>query len=291
MPHPKSAYYPPRARWYGRFLCVGQALLRRLPLERLHLPGGFNLRQFLIALALPGYVFFALRRSRAGQMVVGVYAFVFLVALVWFGSPAANLAFGIMVALHAMSWATVFEAWLEPGGWRRRLLLALFAAMLVATLLYLPAQRFIQNQMVTPLRVGDRTLLVAPVRSSSLLPGDSAVFRIDAGGAPGLRIQDGYVVAEILGAPGNRIRFQKGLYRVNDTFRQALPLMPGDGEWIVPENRWFIWPFSGIEIRGNLNAVDPLAAHTVLQGLAFVPMSNAVGRPLRWWFWRSLYVP
>ncbi|MCL4177987.1 MAG: hypothetical protein KJ072_09650 [Verrucomicrobia bacterium] len=291
MRPPKSAYYPPRARWYGRFLSSGQSLVRRLPLEHLRLPGGFNLRQFLLALAVPGYVFFVLGRARFGQIVLGAYGFWFLVALVWLGSSLANLAFGLMVALHAMSWASLLEVWLQPGGWQRRLLLALFAALLVATIVYLPAQRYIQSHLVAPLRVGGATLLVAPTRELSVRPGATAIFRVDAGGAPGLRIRQGFMVAEILGQSGDRIRFRKGHYYVNEQIRMALPQMPADGEWVVPENHWFIWPFSGIGIQGNLSALDPITAHATLRGLALVPKSAVIGRPLRWWFWRKLYVP
>jgi hypothetical protein len=291
MRHPKPAYYPPRARWYGRFLYGGQALLRRIPFERLRLPGGFNPRQFLMAVVLPGYVFFVLRRPRLGQVVLGAYGFFFLVALVWFGSAGTNLAFGLMVALHALSWATLLEVWMEPPDWRRRLLLALFAALLVATTIYLPAQRFIQTHLVTPLRIGATTLLITPTRVISLQPGMTGIFRVDEGGAPGLRIRQGFVVAEILGQPGDRIRFRNGLYYVNEQIRTALPQMPAEGEWVVPENHWFIWPFSSIGIQGNLGAIDPTTAHATLRDLAMVSKSTVVGRPLRWWFWRNLYVP
>jgi hypothetical protein len=291
MRPPKSAYYPPRARWYGRFLSGGQSLLRRLPLEHLRLPGGFNLRQFALALAVPGYVFFILGRARLGRIILGAYGFFFLVALVWLGSSLANLVFGLMVALHAMSWASLLETWLSPAGWQRRLLLALFAALLVATVVYLPAQRYVQSHLVAPLRIGGATLLVVPTHDPSLRPGVTAIFRVDEGGAPGLRIRQGFLVAEILGQSGDRIRFQKGNYHVNEQMRTALPQMPADGEWVVPENHWFIWPFSSIGIQGNLSALDPITANMTLRGLALVPKSSVVGRPLRWWFWRKLYVP
>jgi hypothetical protein len=119
----------------------------------------------------------------------------------------------------------------------------------------------------------------------------TAIFRVDEGGAPGLRIRQGFLVAEILGQSGDRIRFQKGNYYVNEQMRTALPQMPADGEWVVPENHWFIWPFSSIGIQGNLSALDPITANATLRGLALVPKSSVVGRPLRWWFWRKLYVP
>ncbi len=287
----RSLYYPPRARWHARFISLAKALFRRIPFHWLRYADGCDFKNVAAALALPGYVFLMLRRPRLGQIVIGAYAFLFLVALVWLGSSVASIAFGLMVALHAVSWASLFEYWLHPEGWTKRLLVALLAALMLAILLYLPAQRFIQSHLVMPLRINNRTLLVAPGNGHSLARGESAVFRVDSVAERGLRVGTGYVVAEILGQPGDRIYFQKGFYRVNDSVHPSLPLMPASGDWTVPENHWFTWPFSAIQIRGNLNAIDPVTAHTVLQGLSLVPVSHVVGRPLHWWFWRSLYVP
>jgi hypothetical protein len=291
MRQPKSVYYPPRARWYGRFAYLGTTLLRRLPLHWLQLPRGLSAQQVLISLVLPGFIFFALRWKRAGQLVLGAYGACLLATLVWLGSALASFTFGFMVALHGMSWAGLVETWLEPGNWQRRLLLALAATLVAASLLYLPVQRFVQNRLVMPLRIGGRTLLVIPDSGRLLEPGSSAIFRVDAGGAPGLRVEAGFVITEILGKAGDHVLFQSGSYRVGGVSRPALPQMPVVGEWVVPENHWFIWPFSGIGIQGNLGAVNPASASAVIQDLAFVPTSHAVGRPLRWWFWRRLYVP
>jgi hypothetical protein len=291
---PESAYYPPRAGRLGRFRSTARTLLRRIPFdafERLRLPRGFSFRKFSLALALPGYVFLVVRQVRAGQILMGAYALLFLVAVVWIGSGAAALAFGLLVALHGASWARLIEVWLPGAGWKQRLLLTLCATLLVATLCYRPAQRFIQHHWVAPLRLGNQTLLVNPARPPSLRPGVAAVIRVEPDGAAGLMVLRGFVVAEILGQPGDRIQFADGWYRVNDLIRPALTHMPIQGEWIVPENHWFIWPFSSMGIQGRVAEADPAAVQTVLRRLALVPWSSVAGRPLRWWFWRNLYVP
>lgn len=290
MFHPESAYYPPRAGRWGRFRSIATRL-RRLSIDRLRLPGGFSVRKFFLALALPGYVFLALGQVRAGQIVMGAYALLLVVALVGIGSRAAALAFGLLVALHGASWARLVEVRLPTAGWKQRIVLTLCATLLVATLAYLPVQRFIQRHWVAPLRVGDRVLLVTPGYRTALRPGVTAVFRVESAGAGGLLVRGGFVVAEILGQPGDHIQFVEGSYRVNDRIRPALTHMPVEGEWSVPENHWFIWPVSSMSMRGRLAEADPAVVGPVLRRLALVPWSSVTGRPLPWWFGRELYVP
>jgi hypothetical protein len=270
---------------------LGSALLRRLPLHWLQLPRGMSVQQVVVSLVLPGFIFFALGQRRVGKIVLGVYGFCFLVTLVWLGSAFANVTFLLMVALHGMSWAGLVETWLEPGTWQRRLLLALAATLVAATFLYLPFQRFVQHHLVMPMSIAGRTLLVVPESGRQLQPGETGIFRVEASAVPGVHVAAGFVITEILGEAGDHVHFETGSYRVGGISHPALPQMPVAGEWVVPENHWFIWPFSGIGIQGNLSAVNPAAASAVIQDLAFVPTSHAVGRPLRWWFWRRLYVP
>jgi hypothetical protein len=287
-----SSYYPPRARWYSRFYYLGRAFCRLLPFERIRLPGGFNLRQVFLALVLPGFVFFVRRRPRTGRIILGAYFFLLAVAVVWLGSSAATLAYGLMVALHAVSMAHLVEAWLDLVEWGRRLLLVLFTTLLVGVLFYFPAQRWIQNELIMPLRIGNQTLMVFPDdRVDSLRPGAVRVFRFGGTIGRGIVLGQGLVVAEIRGEPGNHIRFDRGYYLVNDRAFAARPLMPQSGEWMVPENHWFIWPDSSIKVHGALPALDAGQLDALLREMAFVPSSRLVGRPLRWWFWRSLYVP
>jgi hypothetical protein len=288
-----SSYYPPRARWYSCFYYLWQWLCRWLPLERLRLPGGFNLWQFLLGLIIPGYAFFVLRRQITGRIISGAYGALLLVAVIGLGSSVATLAYGFMVALHAVSVAIVLESWLQPAGFGRRLVLVLLATLVLAVLCYLPAQRWIQSQLIMPLRVGTQDLMLIPDdRTASLRPGVVRVFRFGGGiRVQGAYLGQGYVVAEIQGGPGDRIQFESGLYRINDRAHRARPLMPSTGEWVVPENHWFIWPDSSIRVQGALPALDPGQMDALLREMALVPSSRVVGRPLRWWFWRNLYVP
>jgi hypothetical protein len=293
MPPFSSGYYPPRARWYSRFYYLWQNLCRWLPLGRVRLPGGFNLRQFLVALVVPGYAYRVLHQPRIARIVLASYGFMVLVAVVGLGTAPGTLAYGLMVALHAVSLAGVLGSWLEPGGLRRRILLALFSTLLIGVMVYYPLQRWIQSSLVMPLRIGNQDLMLVPDhRVSSLRPGVVRVFRFGGvAGVQGVLLGQGYVVAEVRGGPGDRIRFDHENYTVNGRSYPTRPLMPQTGEWLVPENHWFIWPDSSIRVTGALPAMDSASRDTLLRAMALVPSSRVVGRPLRWWFWRNLYVP
>jgi hypothetical protein len=290
-----SGYYPPRARWYSRFYYPWRALWRRLPFDRVRLPGGFTLRQVLLAVIVPGFVYHVLRRPRIGWGIQLAYGGLLLLVVVWLGTDAAALAYGLMVALHAISLAGLLGAWIEPEGVGRRVFLALASALLLAVLVYLPLRNWVQATLVVPLRIGNRALMVLPDDQAAGLKAEAGVvrvFRFGGGGvARGLMLGQGYVVAEIRGGPGDRIRFDHGQYFVNGRAYPARPLMPPAGAWVVPENHWFIWPDSSIRVQGALPVMDPGQREALLREIALVPASRLVGRPVRWWFWRKLYVP
>jgi hypothetical protein len=184
------------------------------------------------------------------------------------------------------------EPWLAPVTLRRRLGLTLFLTLLVGFTVYFPLQRWIKGSLVMPLRIGNQALIIIPeTNTKSLRPGVLRVFRF--GGVPvrGAWLAEGFVVAELRGRPGDRIRFDNGVYFVNDHAFPARPLMPQAGEGQVPENHWFIWPDSSIRVGGELPAMNTGQRDELLRELALVPSSRLVGRPLRWWFWRNIYVP
>ncbi len=293
MPPSFPGYYPPRARWYSRFYYHWLTLCRWLPLGRVRLPGGFSLRQFLIALVVPGYAYRVLRRHRVAQILLTTYGVMLLVAVVGLGTAAGTLAYGIMTALHAVSLAGVLGSWLEADGLKRRILLALFSTLLVGVLVYYPLQRWIQNTLVMPLRIGNQALMLIPDRGvDSLHPGVVRVFRFGGvAGVPAALLGQGFVVAEIRAGPGDRIQFDHEIYLINGRPQPTRPLMPQAGEWLVPENHWFIWPDSSIRVTGALPAMDSGPRDALLRAMALMPSSRVIGRPLRWWFWRELYVP
>ena len=252
MPLLSSGYYPPRARWYSRFYYLWLHLCRWLPLGRVRLPGGFSLRQFLIALVVPGYAYRVLRRPRIARLLLATYGVTVLVAVVGLGTAAGTVAYGMMTALHAVSLAGVLGSWVEAEGLKRRILLALFSTLLVGVMVYYPLQRWIQSTLVMPLRIGNQDLLLVPDhRVSSIRPGVVCVFRFGGvAGVPGALLGQGYVVAEVRGGPGDRIQFESENYTVNGRSYPTRPLMPKTGEWLVPEYHWFIWPDSSIRVSG-----------------------------------------
>src|SRR5215831_899616 len=99
-----SSYYPPRARWYTRlFFVPAERVRRRLHLDRLRWPGGISMGDFFLSLALPGFAFFALGRQRLGWIFAAGYGITLLLFVIALGYALGNIAFGILISLHATS--------------------------------------------------------------------------------------------------------------------------------------------------------------------------------------------
>jgi hypothetical protein len=64
--------------------------------------------------------------------------------------------------------------------------------------------------------------------------------------------------------------------------------MPSDGEWVVPENHWLIWPNLDISGHGN---VGEARISSAMMNLASVNEDQFLGKPLARWFWRKQILP
>jgi hypothetical protein len=98
-------------------------------------------------------------------------------------------------------------------------------------------------------------------------------------------------MGEVRARGGETVAFSAQGGRAGQRQFLARPLMPTDGEWMVPENHWFIWPESGMELRGNAAAGTAAARTLAMIDISFVPESRLVGRALRRWFWRTFEIP
>ncbi|HXS69029.1 MAG TPA: hypothetical protein VN761_09315, partial [Candidatus Polarisedimenticolia bacterium] len=85
--------------------------------------------------------------------------------------------------------------------------------------------------------------------------------------------------------PGDHIQFATNYFSINGGIHQSLlPHMPTDGEVIVQEKNWFIWPNLAI-IGGHGNVPESTISTTMLQ-MATVPQDNFIGKPFTRWFGR-----
>src|SRR6185436_11700527 len=150
-----SSYYPPRAKWYTRlFLVSGERARRSLHLEGFTLPAGISVWHFLLSIALPGFAFLALDRRMLGRLLAGSYVLSALVFIVALGYSAGNIAFGLMISIHATSIIFLEGLWLGRDRFRVRLTAAICTLLAVWGLIYTPAVHFVENHWLMPLRMG-----------------------------------------------------------------------------------------------------------------------------------------
>jgi len=284
-----SNYYPPRARWYTRlFLVPGARARRRLHLEKFQMPGALSLTQFFLALAVPGFAFFVLGRRILGRLLVAGYALGTIVFVVGLGYPVSSLAFGLMMSVHATSIIFLESLWLAKDRFGVRLFAGFCTMLAVWGLLYAPALSLVENHWLIPLRMGNQVLVVKRTAGNSLHRGDRVAYKISEERAWSARenrvyVRAGFGIQPVLALPGDHVRFEHRKVFVNDRSFAAVPYMPEDGEFVVSEKTWFVWPAFDINLHGAIAQSD---ISGTFQQLAMVPEKEIIGKAFRYWFWR-----
>lgn len=288
-----SDYYPPRARWYSRLFFPWFRIQRTLHLERIHLPAGFNIQQFLLSLLVPAYAFFANGRRTLGWAFAGVYIFSAVLFVVALGYQLGSLGYGLMISVHASSIIFLEGYWLREGcRFGLRIALAVITLLAVWLAVYLPAVHFTEAHFIMPLRMHGNVVIVQrltpPVR---IQRGDWIMYSLrehsvgDAhreGGAAWLRA--GYSWGPVLAVTGDRVAFSTNSFSVNGVEHPLLPHMPTSGELVLPEKNWFVWPELAISGHGNVSEVTLSA---LMLEMATVSEVTYVGKPFKHWFGRK----
>ncbi len=278
-----SPFYPPRARWYSGLYYVWLAAKHLFHFEVLALPGRMAFWQLVLSLIVPGYSFYALRRPKIGHAIQLGYGWSALVFVVWLGYAVANLALGLMIALHVISIFFLVRAWEMDWSFRSRLVLALGTLLLVGLGVYLPLRRQIERHLIMPFRVGNRVVVVNTLkRPSAIQRGDWIAYKIDRYYEDSVFIPANYALGRIQGVAGDRVRITPADFQVNGRAAPRLAHMPAEGEYTVPEKHWFIWPDLSISGHG----VDEGHIVRAFAQNALVPETQFVGRPFQRWFWR-----
>ncbi|MDR3460270.1 MAG: hypothetical protein P4N60_22810 [Verrucomicrobiae bacterium] len=291
----RSPYYPPRARWYAVFFYFSHAIRRRLALDRLAFPSQMTIPGLLAGFLVPGLAVY-LRGPRIwGQAAMAACLALFLVFIIWLGYPAANLAFGLMLSVHATGVVYYCGPLLAYEPFRSRLSFTLLVLLVIGLLVYLPARSVIQNYWLTPLRLNGQVVIVelnAHVRDihrGSLVAyqlHDDERGEAHHGGA--VRVRAGMGLGTVLAVAGDEVTFSTNLFSVNGVTHTNLSYMPVSGELIVAENHWFIWPSLDISGHGNVGAGNITA---VMLDMANVSETQFYGKPFARWFGRKQILP
>lgn len=290
-----SPFYPPRARWFSVCFRLGNVIRRRLALDRLRMPRRVMVGELVAGFLVPGLAVYLRGPRLRGQAVLVACAMLLLVYIVWLGYPAANLAFGLLVSMHASGFVYYCNPLLAEESFRSRLTLTFLVLVAMMLLLYWPARSLVQAHLATPLRLDGRVIVVRRVLPPRAIQrGDWVAYSLaevsegEAHHGGAVWFHGGTGFGPVLAVAGDRLVWSTNGFAVNGTWRPNLAHMPDSGEWIVPEKHWFIWP--NLAISGHGNVGEATINRTLLR-LADVAPEQFLGQPFQRWFWRSQRLP
>ena len=282
-----SRYYPPRARWYSRaYFGLWRCVHRYVFLERFLPPGTLSPASLVLSLVLPGYAFFLLRRRLLGWLFGAGHVIAALVFLVALGFPAASVCYGLLISIHATSIVFLEGVWLKESGFGVRLAAAFCTLFAVWGLVYAPLVGYAEHHWFMPLRLGQRVLIIQPgVAPRAIKRGDWLAYQIQGDWGTGdhnnrVYLESGIGVDPVLGLPGDQLSFTEKAVWVNGAAFPLAPHMPTQGELVVPQKVWFIWPSLDISGHGHVTEANISAT---MQQTAMVTQKQIVGRPFRSW--------
>jgi hypothetical protein len=290
-----SSYYPPRARWYSFVFSLGNVLRRRMAMDRINLPREMKIGEMVASFFMPGLAVWLRGPRMWGQAALAGSAALFLIFIVWLGYAVANLAFGLLISLHATGFVYYCNPLMAGERFRSRLAFTFLMLMAIGLLLYMPARSFIQGHWVTPLRINGHIIVVQrSFQPRHIQRGDWVAYTFDDnnvgnnyhGGTVWLR--NGMSLGPVLALAGDQVTFSTNTFSVNGILHTNLPHMPQTGALTVPENHSFIWP--NLDISGHGDVGEARISSAIL-GLAGVDETNFFGKPLHRWFWRKQILP
>lgn len=290
-----SPFYPPRARWYSPAFYIGNVIRRRLALDRLTLPREMKLRELVAGFLVPGLAVWLRGPKLWGQAALAGSVVLMMVFIVGLGYPAANLAFGLLISLHATGLVYYCQPLMAGEPFRSRLAFTLLALLVIGLVISMPLRSFIQGHWLTPLRMNGQAIIVQRVFQARYIHrGDWVAYALQ-GEQPGearnggaVWVRAGMGVGPVLAVAGDQVKFLTNSFSVNGILHPKLPHMPAAGEFTVPENRWFIWP--NLDITGHGNVSEASISSTLLR-MANVNQTQFFGKPLDRWFWRKQILP
>lgn len=268
---------------------------RAIALDRIYLPRDLTWGRLAASFLAPGVGFYLRGPRILGRAAMVASALLLFSFLFWLGHPAANFAFGLMLSLHA----TGFVYYCRPvlSGWslRWRIFFTLATLLAIGVLIYSPLRGAMENHLFVPARRDGQVVVMNRfISPGAIRRGDWVMYslpevstgNLHGGGA--VRVQAGYGWGPVLAVAGDRVTFSKKSFAVSGVKHSLLPHMPRDGELIVPEKNWFIWP--ELDISGHGHVGENTISDAMMR-LALVPENRFAGRPFHRWFWREQILP
>ena len=272
----------------------GNALKRRLALERLALPNELKIGHLIAGFLLPGLAVYLRGPRLWGRVALAAGALLFASFIIWLGFPAANVAFGLLISIHASGFVYYCNPLMAKEPFHSRLGFTFLVLLGVGLLIYMPARSLIQNRWLLPVNANGHVIVIQKNAAFHNVHRGDAVAFMTTGysfsnhGGQGIIEGSSLNLGAVLAVAGDRVEFSAKTFLVNGVSHPNLSHMPVSGELVVPEKHWFIWP--NLAISGNWNVGEPSLSAAMLH-LADVPEDQFVGRPFQHWFGRKQIIP
>lgn len=289
-----SAYYPPRARWYGRIFYLGLAIRHGLALDRIRMPNELTLRGLIAGFLVPGLAVYLRGPRLWGKAALLASALLFLLFIVCLGNPVGNYAFGLMLAIHASGFVYYCSPYLIEKEFPVRIVFTIAILIALGLVIYGPLRGAIQNHWLMPVQANGHGIVVQRLVSPHTVKRGDPVAYLLSGyyfsnhGGQGVSGQQGLGLGSVLAVAGDRVDFTKDSFTVNGVPHPRLPHMPDSGSLVIQENHWFIWP--NLVISGNWNVGEANLSSAMMQ-MANISEDQFVGKPFKRWFGRKQFIP
>jgi hypothetical protein len=244
---------------------------------------------------VPGLAVYIRGPRRWGKAALAGCGLLLLLFIVWFGYPAGNLAFGLLLSIHITGFVYYCSPLLSEASFQSRLLFTLLTMMALSLLIYLPIRNVVLQHWLVPLRLNGHVFVAQrQFPAAAIQRGDWIAYKL-GGGSSGWQtggghgtvyVRSGMGFGPVLAMAGDRVTFSTNVFTVNGIRHPLLPHMPRAGEVAVPEKNWFVWPGYSISGEGDENRITS----QMLQ-LALVPENDFVGKPFQRWLWRRQITP
>ncbi len=170
----------------------------------------------------------------------------------------------------------------------KRIVWSLVVFALINLLVYQPLRRQMERHWFMPLRIGERVFVIKTSVSPNLVKrGDWVAYQINTSQGYQTRVEEGYGIGDVSAVAGDKISFEPNGFSVNGEVQPRRANLPAQGNLVVPDGSWFIWP--KIAIYGHGVGAD--ITENAITSLAMVPRANFIGVMFHRWWWRQQTLP
>jgi hypothetical protein len=280
MNGPSSPFYPPRARWYSRWLGRLECLFPSLQPGLVPVASRLGWKAWLVGLLVPGAGFWLTGRPLPGRWCFAANVVLLLVGLAAVGHPPSVAALVCAALIHVAGIVRLVHR-MTPG----HAVVYRIGSVLLPPVFYLKACVLVGEFLFFPVEIDGHVVVVSRLTEpAEVRVGDLVACRAVDPGTRGVQAREGIELGHVLAMGGTRVEFGPMHLRTSEGILPTRYGMPARGSLVLGEKVWFIWP-TEINTRRN-----PEAESLLLQA-AQVPHEALVGRMFRHWFGRVQSVP